>query len=210
MNDRTPHAEHHRDTERFWAGEFGDEYTKRSPGNVAANAAMFGRVLARTGHLESAIEFGAGIGSNLVAIAMLSPGVEPWAVEINEDAINYLRDVGVKVIFGSMLDAIPSKPCHDLAFTKGVLIHIAPDDLPRAYEVLYRASNRYILLAEYYNPTPVEIEYRGHAGRLWKRDFAGEMLDRYQDLRLVDYGFVYHRDPFPQDDLTWFLMEKRT
>jgi len=32
----------------------------------------------------------------------------------------------------------------------------------------------------------------------------------YQDLQLIDYGFVYHRDPnWPQDDLHWFLMEKR-
>ena len=35
------------------------------------------------------------------------------------------------------------------------------------------------------------------------------MLDRFSDLRLVDYGFRYHRDPaHPADDLTWFLMEK--
>jgi spore coat polysaccharide biosynthesis protein SpsF len=26
----------------------------------------------------------------------------------------------------------------------------------------------------------------------------------------VDYGFAYRRDPnFPQDDITWFLLEKR-
>jgi hypothetical protein len=36
------------------------------------------------------------------------------------------------------------------------------------------------------------------------------MLDRYADLTLVDYGFYYRRDPiFPQDDISWFLMEKR-
>jgi hypothetical protein len=34
-------------------------------------------------------------------------------------------------------------------------------------------------------------------------------LDRYPDLDLVDYGFVYHRDPlFPQDDMTWFLLQR--
>jgi spore coat polysaccharide biosynthesis protein SpsF len=39
---------------------------------------------------------------------------------------------------------------------------------------------------------------------------AGEMMERYPDLALVDYGFLYHKDPvFPQDDITWFLMEKR-
>lgn len=64
-------------------------------------------------------------------------------------------------------------------------------------------------MSEYYNPSPVEIRYRNHEGKLFKRDFAGEMLDRHPDLRLVDYGFIYHRDSFPIDDTTWFLMEKR-
>jgi spore coat polysaccharide biosynthesis protein SpsF len=35
------------------------------------------------------------------------------------------------------------------------------------------------------------------------------MLDAFPDLKLLDYGFVYRRDPaHPQDDVTWFLMEK--
>ena len=70
-------------------------------------------------------------------------------------------------------------------------------------------SKRYICIVEYYNPTPVSVSYRGHDDRLFKRDFAGEMMDKYNDLRLVNYGFVYHRDlNFPLDDLTWFLLEK--
>ena len=65
------------------------------------------------------------------------------------------------------------------------------------------------MICEYYNPTPVTVPYRGASERLFKRDFAGELMDRF-DLALVDYGFVYHRDShFPQDDLTWFLLEKR-
>ena len=86
---------------------------------------------------------------------------------------------------------------------------MSPDDLPIVYEIMHRASARYVLVAEYYNPTPTEITYRGHTGKLFKRDFAGDMLERFSDLSLIDYGFVYHRDVvFPQDDLTWFLMEK--
>ena len=39
--------------------------------------------------------------------------------------------------------------------------------------------------------------------------FAGELLDAYPDLELVDYGFQYHRDHnFPADDSTWFLLKK--
>jgi len=98
----------------------------------------------------------------------------------------------------------------DVCLIKGVLIHINPDMLPIVYERIYQASNRFVLLCEYYNPSPVVISYRGHADRLFKRDFAGEILNKYPDLSLVDYGFSYHRDPaFPQDDITWFLMEKR-
>jgi pseudaminic acid biosynthesis-associated methylase len=92
---------------------------------------------------------------------------------------------------------------------KGVLIHINPDMLESVYAKLYDSSNKYILIAEYYNPTPVSISYRGHNDRLFKRDFAGEMLDKYNDLRLTDYGFLYHRDNyFLQDDINWFLLEK--
>jgi len=77
------------------------------------------------------------------------------------------------------------------------------------YEKLYNSSNRYILIAEYYNPTPVSVVYRGHSNKLFKRDFAGEMLDKYSDLTLVDYGFNYHRDnSFHYADTNWFLLEK--
>ncbi len=49
----------------------------------------------------------------------------------------------------------------------------------------------------------------GYKGELFKPDFAGEMLDQYQDLKIVDYGFVWHRDKvFPQGDVTWFLLKK--
>lgn len=92
-----------------------------------------------------------------------------------------------------------------------MLIHIAPQHLQAVYQKLYNASNRYILISEYYNPTPVSVEYRGHKDKLFKRDFAGEMLDCYSDLKLIDYGFVYRRDAhFAQDDTTWFLMQKIT
>ena len=64
------------------------------------------------------------------------------------------------------------------------------------------------MLCEYYNQIPIQIQYRGHDGVLFKRDFAGEMLEKYQDLKLLKYGFSYFRDDPMQDDITWFLLEK--
>jgi hypothetical protein len=57
----------------------------------------------------------------------------------------------------------------------------------------------------------VEVTYRGNQGMLWKRDFAGDMMDMFPNLKLLNYGFHYRRDPryTLQDDQTWFLLEKR-
>lgn len=96
-----------------------------------------------------------------------------------------------------------------LVLIKGVLIHINPDMLQDVYQKLVKACGKYLIVAEYYNPSPVKITYRGHNDRLFKRDFAGEILDAHPEMKLLDYGFIYSRDlSFPQDDITWFLMEK--
>lgn len=196
--------------EAFWAGSFGDEYTRRNAGEylVAANTALLGGIVARTTGITTAIEFGSNIGLKLIALRRLLPSAELAAVEINAGAARQVAELGVAVHTCSILE-FESARTYDFVLISGVLIHIAPEQLDRAYDRLYRACGRYLCIIEYYNPTPVEVHYRGHDRRLFKRDFAGEVLDRFADLRLVDYGFVYHRDPvFPQDDVTWFLLER--
>lgn len=199
--------------EQFWAGEFGDAYSSRNVGEhlVAANSALFAKVLARTEGVRSLIEFGPNVGLNLRALRNLLPEAELAAVEINAAASRTLRQWGeVRNLYEESLLEFKPRRQWDLALIKGVLIHINPDGLPKAYEVLHASTRRYLCLVEYYNPTAVSVAYRGHQDRLFKRDFAGELLERYSDLRLLDYGFTYHRDPnFPQDDTTWFLLEKR-
>jgi len=201
------------DQEAFWAGEFGDEYIKRNAGDplIGSNISMFSKVLARCPGAASLIEFGANIGLNLRAIRALLPDMKLDAIEINANGVKALREWGGvnEIHHGSILDFKPERTW-DVALIKGVLIHINPDHLRAVYESLHRASARYIVIIEYYNPTPVEVPYRGHAARLFKRDFAGEMLEMFPDLKVVDYGFVWRRDPvFPQDDPTWFVLEKR-
>lgn len=198
--------------EAFWKGEFGDAYVERNRSQrlLAANVHFFSRILERTGGISSILELGANIGMNLRALRQLLPEAELAAVEINQRAAEELRawEGQVDVHCGSILDFQPQR-AYDLCLIKGVLIHIDPADLAVVYDLLVRSTRRFICLAEYYNPTPVELPYRGHSGKLFKRDFAGELLDRHPGVSLVDYGFAYHRDPlFPQDDITWFLLEK--
>ena len=199
--------------ESFWQGNFGNDYTDRNrePRCVASNAALFSNVLNRTRGIHAVLELGSNIGLNMMALKQLLPDAALSAVEINEKAASELRSniPDIDLHLTSILEFQPSRTW-DMVFTKGVLIHINPDKLPVVYDLMYQCSARYILVSEYYNPKPTEIVYRGNTGKLFKRDFAGELLERFPDLSLVDYGFVYHRDPnFPQDDMNWFLMEKK-
>jgi len=198
--------------ESFWAGEFGTEYIRRNQGAelLASNLAFFSQALRSAHKPKDCIEFGANIGMNLKALRLLYPQQEQFAIEINADAVAELRTIlpPENVFHTSILDYSPVQR-FDLVLIKGVLIHINPDYLPQVYETLYQSTGRYLLISEYYNPTPVQVSYRGHSDRLFKRDFCGEILDHYPDFELIDYGFVYHRDPnFPQDDTTWFLLER--
>lgn len=197
--------------ESFWAGEFGTDYIDRNQGEqlLASNLNFFSKALSQARDLGSVVEFGANIGMNLKALKLLYPGLACHGIEINADAATQLGAlIGTEnVTHGSLLDAAPEP--HDLALIKGVLIHLNPDVLPAVYDKLVAAARRYLMVAEYYNPSPVSIPYRGHEDRLFKRDFAGEIMERHPQMRLIDYGFAYRRDPvFPQDDITWFLMEK--
>lgn len=198
--------------EAFWAGEFGNAYIERNQGDalLASNLDFFSKALHATRDVKTCIEFGANIGMNLKALQLLFPSIDLSAIEINTTAAKHLSKViePTKIFNSSILDFEPAQK-YDLTLIKGVLIHINPDELPQVYDKLFASCSRYLLVAEYYNPAPVAIPYRGHTDRLFKRDFAGEIMDRHPEFQLVDYGFVYKRAPnFPQDDVTWFLMEK--
>ncbi|SDG94264.1 pseudaminic acid biosynthesis-associated methylase [Roseospirillum parvum] len=195
--------------EAFWAGEFGVAYTERSTKFRSANVAFWSRILELTGVPGSVLELGANVGQNLRAINVLSPESRMTGVEIQAGAAAELGRVpNVRAINQSALEWEPDG-LYDLVITKGFLIHVDPSALPGVYDTLHQAAGRYVVIAEYYNPTPVEVTYRGHREKLFKRDFAGEFLDRFDDMELVDYGFVWKRDPaFPQDDLTWFVLRR--
>ena len=160
--------------EAFWAGQFGDEYVERnrSAQLLASNTAFFSRIFPRTGGIASLIEFGANIGMNLHAIRTLLPDVELAAVEINQQAAGQLRKIdNVAVFEQSILEFSPMRTW-DMVLIKGIIIHINPDSLKDVYELLYKSSHRYLCVAEYYNPSPVEIPYRGQQWQALSRRFC--------------------------------------
>lgn len=196
--------------EAFWAGEFGSNYIDRNNSEelLFSKVAMWSNILRSANSITSVKELGCNIGLNLLALNKLNPKLRLSGIEINAEAAKQAKELNIaEVINETILEEIAGEKS-DLTFTVGVLIHINPKKLKSVYDNLVNKSNRYIMVAEYYNPSPVNISYRGNEETLFKRDFAGELMEQY-GLKLIDYGFIYKRDNWaPQDDITWFLLEK--
>lgn len=194
----------------FWAGSFGDEYSSRNNSSqlLASNLAFFADILKLIGRCPSSVcELGANIGMNLKAIRLLAPATEITGVEVNANAVKIMQQTEIHAIQSSIEDFVPDRTW-SLVFTKGVLIHLNPDELEETYRKLASASEGHVLIAEYFNPTPVELDYRGHTGKLFKRDFGGEFLSLHSEFRVVGTGFLSALGPFPQDNINWWLFSK--
>lgn len=199
--------------EEFWKNNFGNEYFSRKNNNhssVEKRTSEFEIYLKSTENITSVLEFGANIGLNLMVLKSLIPDLSLNAVEINLSAVQELQKIVPKEnIYTGSFTEFTSKKKFDLVISRGVLIHLNPDDLEKAYKQLYDYSNKYILISEYFNPTPVSVEYRGFQNKLFKRDFCREILNLYKNLVLIDYGFLYSSDKnYKYDDVNWFLLEK--
>lgn len=204
------------DPVQTWAGDFGDEYTQRCSADEARirkRVRMWARWLDAFGTREprSICEVGCNLGLNQRALQRLTDA-ELFAVEPNDSARKSVVEDGIlpeSHIRGGRGEDLPFETASmELVFTNGVLIHVHPDNLGQVADEMYRVSSRFILVSEYFNADPVELEYRGLSGHLWKRDFAGFFLDRFKDLEVVADGFLWKRS-IGIDNATWALMEKR-
>lgn len=198
--------------EEFWAGDFGDDYISRndSVDLLAANLHYFSNILGNLKTISSTFEVGCNIGMNTTALSLLLPKANHSGIEINKKAAEICRDKGIKgeIYHGSFLD-FETNNNYDLVFSKGVLIHLNPEALQDVYKRMADMSKKYVLIGEYFNPSPVNIDYRSNTEKLFKRDFAAEFLQENPEFNLIDYAFHYKKaNNFSQDNITWFLMEK--
>ena len=107
------------------------------------------------GAIGSCLELGANVGMNLKALRLLYPEAAVKGVEINPDAARLLAEtIGAENVRNeSIFDYLPAEQ-FDLVLVKGVLIHINPEMLATAYDRIYQSARRWILIGEYYNPSP--------------------------------------------------------
>lgn len=198
--------------EKLWNSAFGDEYHQRNP--MVDREDFWREVLGdELFRIYSVFEPGAGRGDNLAAIREMRLGDVPhfrtMGLDVNKSACSDMEQRGIqRVVHGALLNTFFGYDLHfDLVLTRGFLIHVPEESLPATLDNLYRLSNRYIAVAEYYSPLRRGIHYHGHSNALWADDFAGKLMAMYPDLKLVRYGFKYHMEG--GDDLTYFLLEKQ-
>ena len=203
-----------RSQDLFWTKYYAEEYIKRNSGYDEELGVSAWESILKNTELNSGryLEIGCNIGRNLNLISKTAPLLRPSVVEINHQALSIARSrYKIEQFFsGPVQEAAFESRSFDLVFTSGVLIHIPPDDLLDTMRNMYNWSSKYVLMIEYFNRTPVQIEYRGAKDVLFKRDFGGLFLDNF-NADIVDYGFLWGRiyDEAGFDDVTWWLFEKR-
>jgi pseudaminic acid biosynthesis-associated methylase len=203
-----------------WKGDFGREYTDRNTVDVEALQSVYLKNYGITRRQineaflrdipkdASLLEVGCNAGNQLILLQRMGysrlSGVElqPYALEM---ARTRTRNISLKQ--GSALALPYADAAFDLVFTSGVLIHIAPENLPRALDEIYRCSRSYIWGLEYYSPEVTEVNYRGHSRLLWKMDYARRYLERFEDLELIREQRLSYLENSNVD--TVFLLKRR-
>lgn len=181
--------------EEFWAGGFGNEYTTRNRVDWRSRIPFWSAMIELTG-ARSVYEFGCNAGWNLSAIRRAFPDVQVYGCDINETAVRQAMAAGINPAIGSQIATA------ELVFTAGVLIHIAPEHLADTMKKLVGASADYVLAVEYSAAQEEEVNYRGHAQRLWRRPY-GKL---YQDMGLEMVRHGPAGKAF--DNCTYWLMRK--
>ena len=198
--------------QKFWKDDYAKEYIEKNKNfDAALGVECWKIMLQKARKINSVLECGSNIGRNISFLNSVIPQAKKSIIEISNPAFQYVTskyDID-KSFNGPILNSDFQDNSFDLTFTIGVLIHISPEDLLANMQKLYSYSGRYILIGEYFNRTPVMIDYQGEKDKLFKRDFGKLFMENFK-VQLLDYGFLWGHlyDKAGFDDITWWLFEK--
>ena len=207
--------------EHFWNSEFGKEYTDRNDWNDddgwdkiykdtwgMTKLEINDKVLREIPRDIKILEVGCNYGAQLRGFQRM--GFENlYGVELQSYAVEKSKEKyqGLNIIQGSGFDLPFKDGFFDLVCTNGVLIHISPNDHYGFMKEIYRCSKKYIMGWEYYNQELKELNYRDHAGFMWKADFAKIYQANFPGLVLKNEVLVKYIASNNQDSI--FLLNKQ-
>jgi hypothetical protein len=133
----------------------------------------------------------------------------PTMIKINESQSSPYFKLEIENSFlGPIKDACFDQK-FDLVFSSGVLKRINPDDWLKSTRRMFEMSARYVLIGEYFNRTPIMINYRAEDDKLFKCD-SGKLFVENFNCTVLDYGFLWGQeyDSAGFDDINYWLIEK--
>lgn len=199
---------------KFWKQDYTDEYIKRnSTFNFQLGIEAWNIIRKKIVEpIDQILECGSNIGRNINYLNEVYPNAGKSIIEVAEKPYQIVTSTyKLNHSFnGPIVDSDLPKNYFDLVFTNSVLIHIHPDEVLANMKKMFDYSKKYILIAEYFNRTPVMIEYRGEQNKLFKSDFGKTFITNF-DVELVDYGFLWGHiyDDAGMDDITFWLFRKK-
>lgn len=156
------------------------------------------------------LEVGSNTGHQLKALQQIG-FTNLYGIELQFEAARLAQNLreNICIVQASGLEIPFGDGSFDLVFTSGVLIHIAPHDLPFILGEIHRCSSRYIWGFEYHSDSITEINYRGNNGVLWKADYASLFMQRFPDIALMKKRFYpYINDNERGNVDCMYLLEK--
>ena len=146
-----------------------NEYTKENEASYQESLSNFIFNTSLVLGAKKILEAGCNIGNNLRSFPS---DYEVFGIDMNEMALEIAKAKFPNFNFkqGS-LSKIPFEDnFFDLVFTRGVLIHIHPDDVNDAMKELFRVSKKWVFNLEYFGEDNKMIKWKRGDELLWYRD----------------------------------------
>ena len=115
------------------------------------------QVLKKLEDIETILEVGCGYGRITKILQQIFPQAQITAIDISMHQLRQARKVLKKIRFNEIsLFHLPPMPTYDLVIAIEVLMHIHPDKIAEAINILTQKSNQYILNLDWYDPHGTE------------------------------------------------------
>ncbi len=207
--------------ENIWSSDHGFRYVVHHMGedwkknNI--RLPVWTLVLAQVPEITSVCEFGCNIGANLKSINHLNPEIALAGIEINPHAVKLLQKENLGDIHCASILDVDLDRQYDMVFTRGVLIHINPDEVPTVMHNMAKHARHYVMIYEHYSANPHNLDrYQplskevvpGEGYQFW-RDFSDDFQALYPDWQMVATGVDDTLNQVPEEgDLHWTIFRR--
>lgn len=177
--------------QKFWSGEFGDDYIKRNlefhnvqytDSDRLSITKSFFQDIPRD---SSILEIGCNVGS-IIWILDKMGFTDVTGIDIKKEAIDIISKRYPHYTFiHSSIESFQLRRKYDMVYTSAVLIHIHPDNLMRVVKKIKALSYKHIFGFEYYSEDFEEADYYKE-DKMWTGDYPSLFDMKPERMELHD------------------------